>query len=754
MKAVAAASVFAATASLIPTAVKASSLERQELDQVHSRLAKALYTPIVVEVLSTTLAQMSEQGDAVLAQTRQRAEDLLLELADGALREGLHVGGNGLVTLYINQQGLQRLQGSKRAAWFGPAPEWHHRLPFTRDPASLQRLHDAVSAPGGAEIVVTLNIEGLTHEFRRDGLVTVPASDGFAVRKLAGTLRQAVAHISSSKAHAALLEVERGGPSAAQADPTRVRMVVGLRELLALTAHAAVRDVALVADPLVLSSPAVVDADVDDWVKRFGSADVVIQLKRPLPMGRLSGTSERAHAGSVQRTIDSVKSAARGASLLHGLPLLEGLYGRVTAEELALLRYDLRIARVSGARMDGSPASDVANSIMNFPLVWGSVVGGSELKGQGATVVVMDTGMQTDLNHFPSAIQYGTNRVTRQRCFSTTGTAIAGLAVTSVCPQPQTPSFDSAAPDSGHFTLSTCPYLPNTAHCNHGSQVAALAAGQKVYRPNYGYSLIATHLSAAYEADIWAYTVASKLNSDMQARIAIQDVAAALSDIINATTAGTTANKIVVNLSFAAPCDAALRSSVEYMMVQNAVAVLHGRGIPVVAATGNDNSRSELSFPSCVPKVIKVGSAPNSQLFVSNVNIPAYTRTAHQSNYADPAQYPGDVIFAVPGGGNTFGFMLTPANLTVPTIVTNPTNIYPAISGSTIVHGTSYAAPLVSGEYAVYKAAVAAASVYDMSMWFISPGRRYAVQDADRFGLRLYNGQPRYFHSIRFQSLQ
>lgn len=652
LAAVAAASIFATGAACIATAAKASELERQGLDQIQIRLAKAPYVPVVVEVLRTTLTQMSQQGDAVANQTQQLAEALLAELADGALREGMYIGGNGLVTLYINQTGLQRLQASKRATWFAPAPEWYHRMPFTRDPASLKRLHEAASAPGGADMVLTLNVEDLSHQFRRDGSLTMQTKDSLAVRALAGALQKTLAHLPTSPAQAALREAERGASPPAQANPATVRMAVGLRELLALSANAAVRDLALAADFEVARTAPVVDVEIADSIKRTGAADVAIQLKRPLPMGRLSAASERAHADSVQRTIDSIKAAARGAPLLHGLPLLEGLYGRVSAEELALLSNDTRIARISAARMDGKPAIDVANAIMNFPLVWGSAVGGSVLRGQGATVVVMDGGMQTDLDHFGSASRQGVNRVTRQRCFSTTGTGLGLVAVTSVCPQPQTPAFDSTAANSGHFTLLTCPYT-DAGDCNHGSQVAALAAGQKIalaYWPNW----TASKYSGAYEADIWAYTITSRNNSNGRSAYAAQDTGAALSDVIAATTPGTTANKFVVNISYAAECSANLQASADYQLVLNAVALLHARGIPVVASTGNDASRNSLSFPSCVPKVIKVGSVPNRQSFSSIGGDWAYRFTSHQANFADIAQYPGDFIFAVPGGGITF----------------------------------------------------------------------------------------------------
>jgi hypothetical protein len=236
-------------------------------------------------------------------------------------------------------------------------------------------------------------------------------------------------------------------------------------------------------------------------------------------------------------TIESVRRDAGGVTSLRGFPRLEMLVGRVNAEQLARLRTDLRIAQISAATMGGEPAATLANTIVNFPLVWNSALGPTLLRGQGAAVVVMDTGMQTDLDWFGRAFNQGATRVTRQRCFSTTGfgpLSTAGpdqpvSAVSSVCPLPQNSTFDSAGANSGHFTLATCPYS-NADHCHHGSQVAALAAGQKVFRDSNG-NWFPSHRSGATEADIWAYTVFSRSISDGAARFAVQDMTAALDDV-------------------------------------------------------------------------------------------------------------------------------------------------------------------------------------------------------------------------------
>jgi hypothetical protein len=200
----------AATALAATASEGLSGLALQEQRQIQAQLGKASHVPVVVEVLPTTLSQMAQQGDAIVAQTRQLAEALLLELGDGALREGMHVSGNGLVTLYINQNGVDRLRESKRTLWFGPAREWHHRLPFTRDSAALQRVHEAVVQQGGAEIAVTLNLEGLSHSFAQDGSVTWGAVDPTVVRAMAGKLRQSVSHRPNGGASRALRAVERG----------------------------------------------------------------------------------------------------------------------------------------------------------------------------------------------------------------------------------------------------------------------------------------------------------------------------------------------------------------------------------------------------------------------------------------------------------------------------------------------------------------------------------------------------------------
>jgi subtilisin family serine protease len=210
-----------------------------------------------------------------------------------------------------------------------------------------------------------------------------------------------------------------------------------------------------------------------------------------------------------------------------------------------------------------------------------------------------------------------------------------------------------------------------------------------------------------------------------------------------------------VNLSNSVFCSNTLRSGAEGAAMQLAVSRLKQMRIPVIAAMGNDSNHDAPGFPSCIPGVIKVGSVPNSTLTATTGPADlAYARTAHLSNSADPAAllYAGEYFFVAPGGGRTWG--VADNTISVPTTVANPTGQYPAVSGWTSGRGTSFAAPLISGAFAIYRGAVETASVYDMSIWLSAPGRRYLARDTKDSGFYPSNNVFRTLNGLRFQTLQ
>ncbi|MBC7604287.1 MAG: S8 family serine peptidase, partial [Ramlibacter sp.] len=113
-------------------------------------------------------------------------------------------------------------------------------------------------------------------------------------------------------------------------------------------------------------------------------------------------------------------------------------------------------------------------------------------------------------------------------------------------------------------------------------------------------------------------------------------------------------------------------------------------GVPVVAATGNSGYNDGVSWPACVPRVVKVSAVNNH---------PVSNGRASYANLASADAFPGDYIWLAPGGGNG-------------SIV-----ISSFIAGVGGMAGTSQAAPHVAGLYAAIKSAAPGVSVNGASEW-------------------------------------
>lgn len=91
-----------------------------------------------------------------------------------------------------------------------------------------------------------------------------------------------------------------------------------------------------------------------------------------------------------------------------------------------------------------------------------------------------------------------------------------------------------------------------------------------------------------------------------------------------------------------------------------------------------------------------------------------------QTNLPDPAKFPGDFIWMVPGGGLVRGSS-TPTTLLMPK-ATSPYGLAWDTNS-----GTSFAAPHVSGLFALYKSFSPAAPVTEIGNYLNGTGRSYDV---------------------------
>ena len=102
----------------------------------------------------------------------------------------------------------------------------------------------------------------------------------------------------------------------------------------------------------------------------------------------------------------------------------------------------------------------------------------------------------------------------------------------------------------------------------------------------------------------------------------------------------------------------------------------------MVAATGNEGRRNEISFPACVPGVVKVLAAANDA---------GGSGLAGYSNLPNPTAIGNELVFLAPGGLSLTQFPVVAAWI-------DPAVQYRGNAG------TSMAAPHVSGLYALVKA--------------------------------------------------
>ncbi|GJM41883.1 MAG: hypothetical protein DHS20C20_21650 [Ardenticatenaceae bacterium] len=385
-----------------------------------------------------------------------------------------------------------------------------------------------------------------------------------------------------------------------------------------------------------------------------GTVRVIVQLDLPF---RPEGDFEDAQAVQTQQLgIDSLQQGVLDALAESNTEIVaEYQYIPYLALEvdISALETLASLPQVVEIEEDIPVPPSLSNSV--------SVIGGDQAwssgyTGNGQTVAILDTGVDTD----HAAFTTGGNRIVSEACYSTTN---AGYGASTVCPGGVEAS---TAVGSGIDCTDVVGAANSKAQsdCSHGTHVASIAAGDN------GGNVV----GVAPDANIIAVQVFSLFNNTTYCGGFSNCVLTFTSDQLlgleRIYELRNTYDIASVNMSlgggnYGAACDSDSRKA--------AIDNLRAAGIATIIATGNDGYRGSMSAPGCISSAISVGATDNADNVASFSNIAPFVDLLA----------PGLSIYAaVPGGQGTKS-------------------------------GTSMATPHVTGAWAVLKQAMPGASVED-----------------------------------------
>jgi hypothetical protein len=262
----------------------------------------------------------------------------------------------------------------------------------------------------------------------------------------------------------------------------------------------------------------------------------------------------------------------------------------VNQSELTALAADPDVTRI---HEDGQVRPSLQDSVPLIGMPAVHALGGTG--GNNTMVVIMDTG-----------VEYGhvftTPRVTNSACFSTTNASF-----TTLCPNGQASQFGG---DAG----VNCTGSPG---CDHGTHVAGIAAGNRATGvPLNG---------VAKEANIFAYQVFSRRNSDSALTAFDSDILAALNDLLGRVDAELAGTKVAsINLSlgdsgalFTNDCDATARA----IPFKSVLDSLKTKNVATAIAAGNDFQTNQTSFPGCISTAIVVSNTTKTDVVSTSSNL-------------------------------------------------------------------------------------------------------------------------------------
>lgn len=628
---------------------------------------------------------MTDKGEILGSLMKNKGQSVLTELGQNALKSGYWNNGIGQMGVYVNEMGLRTLAGSNNAISFTRDVTHAYRIKVVDDDGSLEAIETAINTNGNTSVDLFLNID--TADYDLD-------SSGDTIFKPSPAMSEQVQSILANlnKEHFAkginITAVDENSPS--------IRADIDRNAFYALVERDDIRAISPIGytDPRKAQWP----EEVLEAAKEHGEAEIIMTLRgggfSSAKTGYMSSSAIKAQDNANKHAFEDILTRI-GTSVPSTTPSSNTEIGvlqiRLPFEALAKL-YDNADARILSIELNKPAAwTSLTNStaLLNMPAAWSA-----GFRAGGQNIVVIDSGIRK--NH-----AFLTPRVTYEACFGTNGTS-QGITYSTICPSP------NAAGDSALGLLNSGEPLSftNLAACNalgsgcyHGTHVAGIAAGRQ--SPSISPSNLQ---GVGPDASIISAQVFSYKTTSPQSMTAFgADILQALTSVLSATTPNTVNNPYTVNMSIQGGL-ASTDCNTTSFSINSTVISLTSRGVPVVAATGNNGvsagvgSKTQITWPSCVPQVIKVSSVRNDS---TGTTLSGFANIANQSSYTGP-------FLLAPGGGDG-------------------TNIRSAVPTSTtataLMSGTSQAAPHAAGVYAVVKATnPLGVSVADVTAWIVSTG--------------------------------
>lgn len=668
--------VAAAAALLVSHSFAAQAIDAQYL--VNESNSRGAVRVMVTLDNTVTLDALKKNLPGIKAKLDKKEKALRAELGTNALDGGYWSNGLGQVGVYVNAAGLSILSRSANVQSYMPDRTHGMRTRAYDLDGSLEAIENKINTSGYADVDIAINHDDGEYDLDKSGKTVFKPSSA-----LTAELGTRINRLKAEKFAKGISGLETAY-TVAVANGSATPMVtarIDKNAFFAMREHQDVRAMRLVGQ--VDQRAAQWPQEVVDTANAQGTADVLISLRGSASFSPKSGymsakaqaNQTAAHKRAFDDIFSSIGYAAQKES--HSTNYFIGtVHAQLNAAQVQNLyaKADQRILSVRLNKPVATAALLNSTVLMNMPLYWPS------FNGAGQNIIIIDSGVQR--NH-----SFLSGKVVYEACY---GTRDLNSNPTYLSPCPGADGNGDSAPGtigSGE-PASSLFCLPAGAanNCSHGTSVAGIAAGRSEPFPS-GRQGVAPGASLV---SIQVYSYGSGVASALDA-----DVEAALRLATTSTTQGTFNNPRIVNLSMVGPnpYTSTTLCTGKPASIDAVIADLISLGIPVIAATGNDNNSigaNGMKWPSCAPNVIAVGAVTNDA---------TGTQVANYSNLGIPGNY-SNVILLAPGGGNPIGVPLTtPAGTSITSSTTG---------GATApVVGTSSAAPHVAGLYAVLKAFVA-----------------------------------------------